>query len=1466
VSSSEFLAIVRLAVKGAQTARKDIETFRNGIMETGKAAGLSRKEMDALDKTISKGAASQRQAAQASKQSNDNKKRESAQTRKLRDELERLNNQYKRTQQQLLSRGGDPSAAVGRFSQDELKRIVALNQVYPQYGREVAKAAREALRLAEAKQKANQAMKQTEGATKNYGSSLPRLRYALYDVSQTAALMGAALAGIGTAVLKTAVDFERSFAEVIRTTGVTGDEVDKLRKVFEDLNTELPVSFQELAAVGKLAGQLGIPTADIENFTRLVVQFSETTGIAVEDAATAFGRLSALLGLTGDQFDNLGSSILKAGTSFVATEADIIAIATQLAGIGRQAGLTADQVVGLSTALASVGIAPELARGVITRTFGRIGQAVAAGGSRLNDFATIAGMSSEQFATAWRDDASGAFLAFTRGISARGGEAEAALAALGITSVRDVPALLRLAQTSESILAPALGVAAKGFEEGTELADQYGIIAGTTAEQLNRLQQNVQQLFAELAKGVLVFSPAIESISSVVKALRSIAQVPVVGFLSSMVIAATALSGVFLIALGGAIRFAASLLAVRTSLTELNAVTDGQRVTLRNLVVEAFRASTGMQKLSGSQTKLSASTFKATTDLQKKNAALFQNGQLTSSIAMKQMGLAGAMDQGAKSTDRKARALKGFGAALKGIGWLVALDAAFKLINSFEKMREASAEAASQLSEYANGLTEFADANEVASAQVEILANGIENQMGWISQAVMKLNELFGLDAEFFALKELEMGRGSAERFSESLVSIVEQGKAVEALDIASAMVRQLEEAGLRTDIFIDSLRELNPEIAAVLEGSSRAGLEILRMDQAHASAAFSAMDQAEQIAFLTDEMMALVTEAYAVVNAEAAMEDALDKLGEAFARNGAEVEANGQAIQKVVGLIIEQAQGDVPQAVANIQALYDTLISEGIAYADQLVIIKQIQADLLATVSGGIPGALNAKGGAGFTTEVRNATIQTNALRNSWQNTRAEIEASATAARRTGRNTASAARETERQARATREVQKEVRTLIDYARDLSRVFSRAFDLRFKSQSELDKIADMWENISDNILKAEEGLAELQRTQNKLTSDRAIKEYFLSIADAYGDTLRSGVLRNELADIDAELASNAQDIANAQGESSRELEGNSKAARDNRSTITGLVSQYQSYIASLAESGMSQAQLRVETEKARKEFVEQARALGFAEADIQKYAAAFDDVATAINRVPRNVTIEADVNPAITALKELEAQQQRNIQLANDLNAAMGRAPSGGGGGGSGSVPSPSAPNNSAQRNELIRLRNTLQSQLGAAISERNRQVSLANNSSNPTQVRQAAQGRVSSLNNQIRSLEREVANVNNAIARLNTGGLVAGPGGKKSDSIPAMLSRGEFVVRASAVDKYGVDFLNSINQMRFNGGFGGGSSVTVNTPDAMMVELSPYDRALLQQAGNVELRLDGRVVAQTANRNNVASAQRGSN
>ena len=50
-------------------------------------------------------------------------------------------------------------------------------------------------------------------------------------------------------------------------------------------------------------------------------------------------------------------------------------------------------------------------------------------------------------------------------------------------------------------------------------------------------------------------------------------------------------------------------------------------------------------------------------------------------------------------------------------------------------------------------------------------------------------------------------------------------------------------------------------------------------------------------------------------------------------------------------------------------------------------------------------------------------------------------------------------------------------------------------------------------------------------------------------------------------------------------------------------------------------------------------------------------------------------------------------------------------------------------------------------------------------------------------------------------------GGAVSGPGGPKSDVIPAMLSNGEYVIQASSVRKYGADLMHTINSGKYADG-----------------------------------------------------------
>lgn len=79
------------------------------------------------------------------------------------------------------------------------------------------------------------------------------------------------------------------------------------------------------------------------------------------------------------------------------------------------------------------------------------------------------------------------------------------------------------------------------------------------------------------------------------------------------------------------------------------------------------------------------------------------------------------------------------------------------------------------------------------------------------------------------------------------------------------------------------------------------------------------------------------------------------------------------------------------------------------------------------------------------------------------------------------------------------------------------------------------------------------------------------------------------------------------------------------------------------------------------------------------------------------------------------------------------------------------------------------------------------------------------------------------------------TGGYISGPGTSTSDSIPARLSNGEFVVNAASVKKYGVDYLHAINTGRAHRYASGGLVSNVSTPIAPNV----YDENSTSRTAN---------------------------
>lgn len=410
-------------------------------------------------------------------------------------------------------------------------------------------------------------------------------RYALYDVSNSFGIAGAAIAGLGVAAITAAVAHERAFANVERTTQTTAQGYAVLQRQLELMAMEIPVSFDGLTQIASAAGQLGIQSTGVASFTSTVAKLSATTNLTADAAGIALARFKTFFSeaetsgmeVTEATFSNLASSILKVGVNSIASESGIVNVAVQIASMADYAGFTANQVIGLAGALSSIGVAPELSRGTITRTFSNIGNAVSESGVRLEKFAALSGMSSAEFKKSWgTEDFANTFtklVAGIKGVSDAGGDANLTLQELGFNSVRDRPLLLRLAEAADEagnsggLMAQTMRDAYAGWVQNSELALQYSKISTTTSARIQVLGQAFEQLAASMGKqsGGFLGEMAVQ-LTAVVKGFEAFSNSDAGQVLGTIAVQGALVVGALMLVIATAARGAASLQGIGTAM------------------------------------------------------------------------------------------------------------------------------------------------------------------------------------------------------------------------------------------------------------------------------------------------------------------------------------------------------------------------------------------------------------------------------------------------------------------------------------------------------------------------------------------------------------------------------------------------------------------------------------------------------------------------------------------------------------------------------------------------------------------------------------------------------------------------------------------------------------------------------------------------------------------------------------
>lgn len=358
-------------------------------------------------------------------------------------------------------------------------------------------------------------------------------------------------AGALVGVAKSAIDFETAWTGVTKTVDGTDAQLEKIRQGILDLSEETGSSAEDIAAVAENAGQLGVSTGDVLDFTETMVRLGDSTNLSADEASSAIAKLYNIMGGNMNTVDKFGSSIVALGNSMATTEADILNMATRIAGSGTQIGLTEQEVLALAASLSSVGLEAEAGGTAISTIMSNIDKDVAKGSDNLKTWAEVAGVSVSDFKNLWENDAMGAIQLVVGGLgdASKGGEnLNLILDELGITSIRQTDTMKRMSGASD-LLTNAVKISNEAWAENTALTDESNKRYETTAAKIQQLKNTLTELCVSLGDILL---PIVQSVVDGLKGFvdRLTQMSPVAQKISLAVLALVAALGPVLIVVG----------------------------------------------------------------------------------------------------------------------------------------------------------------------------------------------------------------------------------------------------------------------------------------------------------------------------------------------------------------------------------------------------------------------------------------------------------------------------------------------------------------------------------------------------------------------------------------------------------------------------------------------------------------------------------------------------------------------------------------------------------------------------------------------------------------------------------------------------------------------------------------------------------------------------------------------------
>lgn len=793
-------------------------------------------------------------------------------------------------------------------------------------------------RKAAAEARASAQTEAAAAAVRRSNESLSDSRYLLYDVGATYGVLAAGMLALPAATTAVAVSYQKDFAQVIRTTGEVNEQTGALRQSLKDMATDIPVAFSGLSEMASLGGQLNIPKEELDEFTESVAKMVATTNLSVEEGGTLFGRLKDSFtdqGAGVEFYNKIGSAIAEVGVNSVATETEIAALMNQIGSISASVGFTAQETVGLAGALASLRVRPELARGTLTAVFTDLNRAVETGGPKLRAYSELMGMTQQETAKLWKQNPAEFFDKFAASLQKanEAGQLTSALDGIGVKQRRDTAMLTKLA-VGYDVLASSMDNANTAYANGTALDEMSGPVFETIAAKLQTLASALKNLMDSVGgEGLGPIGALFDAVQWGVEGFTKLVDtVPGLSKLLQLLLGFGAIAGIFL-----------GLKAAQAFV--LAGLVGFQQVAGRQVISTSMSLTGIIRQLGITFLMMGGQSRQAATDLMATRGAMGATAvaadRLAASTARAGAGMAAAMGR-----------VRGFGSALSSLagGPIGIAVAALALMTM--GLAGVSAKAKQAQEDVANAFNESDAAGakalaEALSTKPEGFMQNLTNGFATNGKSVADIAKDMGVGLD--TLTQAAMGSAPALDEVQEAMNRFAQSK---GFDNAAELLTKGKAGALFTPDSkgaYEGLKQVSNALTDYKTKTDETKQTTNEVESALSSMGLGAEDSADGIGVGTDaiddmnsSLKALMESIFGVLNNEAALNEALSKLGESVYDSGsfdvgseggreniANLQSAFQAAQKNFMDLAVAGQMSTQEAAAQYAAFVDGLIQQ---------------------------------------------------------------------------------------------------------------------------------------------------------------------------------------------------------------------------------------------------------------------------------------------------------------------------------------------------------------------------------------------------------------------------------------------------------------------------------------------------------------------------------------------------------